>query len=84
MSMYAAKEPDEHRTRLADVLRKQRAERVDADMLARLQREQRVARIDKKLAELHEMMESTSHERLKQLLATALTKLSTVREHITC
>jgi hypothetical protein len=82
MSAYIAKEPDEQRTKLADVLRKQRAERTDADMVARLQREQRLHRLDKQLEELNAMAASTDHPRLKQLLSTALAKLGSVREQI--
>jgi hypothetical protein len=82
MSAYIAQEPDERRTKLADVLRKQRAERTDADMLTRLQKEQRLHRLDQQLTELAEMAASTDHPKLKAMLASALTKLGTVREQI--
>jgi hypothetical protein len=81
-SCYAAQEPEEQRTKLADVLRRQRAERTDADMLARLQKEQRLHQLDAKIDELNAMAASTDHPKLKALLSTALTKLGTVREQI--
>jgi hypothetical protein len=84
MSMYAAKEPDEQRTRLADVLRKRKAEAVDNAMLKRLEHERKLHSLDAKMAELHAMAASTDHPKLKALLSTALSKLADVREHIQC
>jgi hypothetical protein len=81
MSSYIAQD-EEQRTRLADVLRRQRAERTDNDMLQRLQREQRLQRIDQQISELAEMAASTDHPKLKAMLSSALTKLGAVREQI--
>jgi hypothetical protein len=83
MSAYVAQEePD--RMRLAERLRRRRAEATDADMLARLRKQQRVARIDGKIADLREMLAGTSHERLKQMLSNELVKLNNAREAIQC
>jgi hypothetical protein len=84
MSAYVAQE-DEKRIKLAELLRRRRAEAVDNDMLARLRKQQRVARIDKQLSELAEMRDSTSHPKLKAMLSGALVKLNNAREAInTC
>jgi hypothetical protein len=82
MSSTVAQEQPEQKRLTFEELRRIRAARTDAAMLQRLQREQRVARIDKQLAELNEMAASTDHPKLKQLLATTLAKLGTVREAI--
>jgi hypothetical protein len=82
MSDYIAKEQPEQKRLRYEEWRRLMAERANAAMLERLQREQRVARIDKQLSELHEMAASTDHPKLKAMLSSALTKLGTVRERI--
>jgi hypothetical protein len=51
-------------------------------MLMKLEREARLALIDKKMRDLQEMFESTSHERLKAMLANELKKLGEARGRI--
>jgi hypothetical protein len=83
MSSYVAQEqPEQQRMRL-DALRRAKAERVDSDMLARLRQQQRLHRIDGKIADLREMLAGTTHERLKQMLSNELVKLGNAREAIT-
>jgi hypothetical protein len=55
MSGYVAKEPDEARTKLVDILRKQRAEAVDRTMVARLEAERRLHAIDQRMDQLSAM-----------------------------
>jgi hypothetical protein len=51
-------------------------------MLAKLEREARLALIDKKMRDLQEMFEGTTHPRLKALLASKLAELSEARGRI--
>jgi hypothetical protein len=81
MSAYVAKD-EEQRTRLADTLRRKRAEATDADMLQRLQMQRRLRNIDRKMQELHEMRDSTTHPKLKAMLDHKLAELGTAREQI--
>jgi hypothetical protein len=82
MSSYVAKEQPEPKRLRFEELRRIRAARADADMVARLQKEQRLHRLDQQLAELNEMQEATTHPKLKELLSRTLSKLGTVREQI--
>jgi hypothetical protein len=72
----------ERRTRISDVLRKAKAEAVDNDMLARLQRERRLQAIDRQLQELAEMRQQTTHPKLLHMLDSKLTQINAAREAI--
>jgi hypothetical protein len=82
--MYTAAEPPEQQRIALDELRRAKAEQVDNEMLKRLEHERRLHRLDAKMEELNAMAASTDHPKLKALLATALAKLGSVREQITC
>jgi hypothetical protein len=66
------------RVKLSDILRR-KAIATDAAMLQRMDREQRLDRLDAKMQDLNEMFEATTHPRLKALLANELVKLNNAR-----
>jgi hypothetical protein len=67
---------------LAARIAKRKVMEANITALKKLEREARIALIDKKTADLKEMLASTDHPKLKAILSKALAKIGEARERI--